>query len=165
MNQSTPHVLIAPPAAPQRPARIAVLCAQWHADIVHQARDALVATLAMHGPPPVLEHVELPGAFEIPLRAQQLARSGRFDAIVAIALVVDGGIYRHEFVAGAVIDGLMRVQLDTGVPVVSVVLTPKAFHDHDEHRRFFAEHFVKKGQEAALVCMALLTAAPVAGIA
>ncbi|MDP1533859.1 MAG: 6,7-dimethyl-8-ribityllumazine synthase, partial [Rubrivivax sp.] len=142
MNQSTPHDFIAPVAVPSRPARIAVLCAQWHADIVHQARDALVATLALHGPPPEVEHADLPGAFEIPLRAQQLARSGRFDAIVAIALVVDGGIYRHDFVASAVIDGLMRVQLDTGVPVVSAVLTPTAFHEHDEHRRFFAEHFV-----------------------
>jgi 6,7-dimethyl-8-ribityllumazine synthase len=62
---------------------------------------------------------------------------------------VDGGIYRHEFVSSAVIDGLMRVQLDTDVPVFSVVLTPKDFHGHEEHARFFTEHFVKKGEEVA----------------
>jgi 6,7-dimethyl-8-ribityllumazine synthase len=72
---------------------------------------------------------------------------------VACALVVDGGIYRHEFVASAVIDGLMRVQLDTGVPVISAVLTPKDFHDHADHQRFFAEHFVIKGTEAAQACL------------
>jgi 6,7-dimethyl-8-ribityllumazine synthase len=62
---------------------------------------------------------EVPGAFEIPLHAQRLARSGRHDAMMACALVVNGGIYRHDFVAHAVIDGLMRVQLDTDVPVFS----------------------------------------------
>jgi 6,7-dimethyl-8-ribityllumazine synthase len=87
---------------------------------------------------------------------QQLARSGRYAAIVACALVVDGGIYRHEFVAHAVIDGLMRVQLDSGVPVLSAVLTPQAFHEHETHARFFAEHLVLKGREAARACVATL---------
>ncbi len=92
------------------------------------------------------------GAFEIPLHAQRLAASGRYRAIVAAGLVVDGGIYRHEFVAEAVIDGLMRVQLDTGVPVFSAVLTPHHFHEHDEHQRFFHEHFQVKGREVAKAC-------------
>lgn len=72
---------------------------------------------------------------------------------MACARVVDGGIYRHEFVADAVVAALMRVQLDTGVPVFSAVLTPKRFHDHAEHQRFFAEHFVTKGGEVALACL------------
>ena len=71
---------------------------------------------------------------------------------LASALVVDGGIYRHEFVASAVIDGLMRVQLDTDVPIFSVVLTPHHFHEHAEHVDYFSEHFVKKGAEAAIAC-------------
>ena len=97
--------------------------------------------------------ISVPGAFEIPLHAQRLARARRHAAIVACALVVDGGIYRHEFVATAVIDGLMRVQLDTGVPVLSVVLTPKDFHGHAEHNQFFLDHFVIKGAEAARACL------------
>ena len=76
--------------------------------------------------------------------------------MIACGLVVDGGIYRHEFVAAAVIDALMRVQLDSGVPVLSAVLTPQAFHEHDEHRRFFAEHFDTKGREVARACVAVL---------
>jgi 6,7-dimethyl-8-ribityllumazine synthase len=75
--------------------------------------------------------------------------SGRYSAVVAAGLVVDGGIYRHEFVAEAVIGGLMRVQLDTGVPVISAVLTPHHFHEHQTHQAFFSEHFVVKGVEAA----------------
>ena len=72
--------------------------------------------------------------------------------IVAAGLIVDGGIYRHDFVARSVLDGLMRVQLDTEVPVLSVVLTPHHFHEHGEHRAFFAEHFRVKGAEAAEAC-------------
>jgi 6,7-dimethyl-8-ribityllumazine synthase len=89
----------------------------------------------------------------LPLHARKLAATGRYAAIVACAFVVDGGIYRHEFVADAVIGALMRVQLDTDVPVLSAVLTPQRFHAHDEHRRFFAEHFVVKGTEAARACL------------
>src|SRR5271165_6884950 len=75
-------------------------------------------------------------------------------AIVAAGFVVNGGIYRHEFVAEAVISALMRVQLDTKVPVISAVLTPQNFHEHDEHKKFFYDHFVVKGAEAAVACAA-----------
>ena len=101
---------------------------------------------------------ETPGVFEIPLRAKILAETGRYAAIVASGFVVDGGIYRHEFVSTAVIDGLMRVGLDTGVPVLSAVLTPIRFHEHDEHRTFFREHFVVKGREVADACLATMAA-------
>ena len=107
--------------------------------------------------PDFLAHViGVPGAFEIPLHAQALARGGRHDAIVACARVVDGGIYRHEFVAATVIDALMWVQLDSGVPVLSMVLTPKDFHGLAEHNRFFIEHFAVKGGEAARACLSTL---------
>ena len=139
-----------------RPA-IAVISSMWHADLVARAREAFIDDMRANGwPPDALQSHEVPGAFEIPLLAQTLARSGSVAAVVACALVVDGGIYRHDFVAGAVIDGLMRVQLDTGVPVFSVVLTPQAFHEHEEHRSFFAEHLAKKGSEAARACMQVL---------
>lgn len=149
----------ATPVAARRPPRIAVICAQWHREIVHRARDSLLAELARQGVGP--DHVdtyEVPGAFEIPLHAQRLARAGGHDAIVACGLVVDGGIYRHDFVAHAVIDALMRVQLDCDVPVFSAVLTPQAFHEHGEHRSFFAAHFEKKGVEVAHACLGQLAA-------
>ena len=99
----------------------------------------------------------MPGVFEIPLQAKLLARTGRYAAIVATGFVVDGGIYRHEFVSDAVINGLMRVQLDTDVPIISAVLTPQHFHDHEDHKRFFHEHFVVKGTEAAKACSATVS--------
>lgn len=158
MNQTPTHP--SPSAAIDGPPpRIAVICSCWHREIVHRARDALQAELQRQGVPPArLEHHEVPGAFEIPLLAQRLARRGAVDAIVACGLVVDGGIYRHEFVAQAVIDGLMRVQLDSGVPVLSAVLTPQAFHEHADHHAFFAAHFDRKGVEVAQACMGQLAA-------
>ena len=65
------------------------------------------------------------------------------------AFVVDGGIYRHEFVASTVLEGLMRAQMDTNVPVLSVVLTPHSFQETPADVEFFRAHFVRKGQEAA----------------
>jgi 6,7-dimethyl-8-ribityllumazine synthase len=100
-----------------------------------------------------VDFFEVPGVFEIPLQAKLLAKSGGYAAIVAAGFVVDGGIYRHEFVSATVIEGLMQVQLETEVPVISAVLTPQRFHEHEEHRAFFLEHFVVKGKEAAEACV------------
>lgn len=136
---------------------IAFVQSTWHRSIVDHARDAFVARWRELGhDPAAVEFFETPGAFEIPLHAQRLARTGRFDAVVAAGLVVDGGIYRHEFVASAVIDGLMRVQLDTDVPVFTAVLTPHHFHEHADHAGFFTRHFDKKGAEVADACSATL---------
>ena len=149
------------PSAPSNSAgslRIAIVSASWHRDIVERAHEGIAAEMSRQGVDPgtALTHIAVPGAFEIPLHAKKLAESGRFDAVIACALIVNGGIYRHEFVTSAVIDGLMRVQLDTGMPVFSAVLTPRDFHEHEEHRSFFASHFVKKGEEVASACLATL---------
>lgn len=144
MNQS-----ISTPSFAAR-GRVAAISASWHPAIVHRARDAFLAELARHGRSPhEVDQIDVPGAFEIPLLARRLALTGRYDAIAAFGLVVDGGTYRHDFVAHAVIDGLMRVQLDTGTPVISAVLTPHHFHDHADHQKYFGDHFVIKGTEAA----------------
>jgi 6,7-dimethyl-8-ribityllumazine synthase len=137
--------------------RIALVAARWHADIVDCAVASCRAALAERGFTDV-EVIEVPGAFEIPLRVKQLASTGRYAALAGCALVIDGGIYRHEFVAAAVVDALMRVQLDTDVPVFSAVLTPHHFHDHDEHREYFTRHFEVKGTELADAITATLSA-------
>ena len=93
--------------------RVAVISSSWHRDIVANGTAAIRAELSRSSDPPgELDLFEVPGAFEIPLHAKRLAASGDYDAIIACGLVVNGGIYRHEFVASAVIDGLMRVQLE-----------------------------------------------------
>ena len=131
--------------------RIAFIQACWHRDIVDQLRDSFAEEFAKLSSLEV-DFIELPGAYEIPLHAKLLAETGDYAGIVAAGLVVDGGIYRHDFVASTVIDNLMHAQMDTGVPVFSAVLTPHHFHAGEEHISFFKEHFIKKGKEAAHAC-------------
>jgi 6,7-dimethyl-8-ribityllumazine synthase len=128
---------------------IAFIKANWHSDIVNQALVGFEADMKASGQAYNLMTYDVPGAFEIPLLAKKLGASGTVDAIVCAALVVDGGIYRHDFVAAAVVDGLMQAQLDTGIPTYSVSLTPHHFHEHAVHHDFYHDHFVKKGAEAA----------------
>ncbi|PZQ96572.1 MAG: 6,7-dimethyl-8-ribityllumazine synthase [Cereibacter sphaeroides] len=129
--------------------RIAFIKARWHADIVDRAHEGFIAAAAELLPRADIEAFDVPGAFEMPLLAQKLARTGEYDAVVAAAFVVDGGIYRHDFVAGAVVTGLMNAQLETGVPVFSVSLTPHNYQPTEVLTQFYREHFVKKGSEAA----------------
>jgi 6,7-dimethyl-8-ribityllumazine synthase len=138
--------------------RIAFVQSGWHSDIVNQGRDAFLAEIARRGVPRACVDIyTVPGAFEIPLHAKLLAKTGRYTAIVACGFIVDGGIYRHEFVASAVINALMSVQLETEVPVFSCVLTPQHFHEHADHRDFFTQHFLIKGTEVATACIDTLT--------
>ncbi|MDA0790788.1 MAG: 6,7-dimethyl-8-ribityllumazine synthase [Proteobacteria bacterium] len=136
--------------------RVAFVQSCWHRDIVDAQRDAFIDEFKrLDGR--TVDLFEVPGAFEIPLKAKLLAMSGRYAGVAAAGLVVDGGIYRHEFVATAVIDGLMRAQLDSGVPVFSGVLTPHEFLA-EGRAEFFRAHFVAKGVELAGACAATLGA-------
>lgn len=133
--------------------KLAFVEASWHEPIVSQARQSFLAEVEVLGLSKAdVDIIAVPGAFEIPLHAQQLARSGRYAGIVGCAFVVDGGIYRHDFVAQAVVMGLMQIQLQTEVPVFSIILTPHHFHEQKEHHDFFSRHFVVKGKEAARAC-------------
>ena len=137
--------------------QIAFISAGWHADIVAQARMAFVHRLNEYGiAESSLDFVNVPGSLEIPLQCKLLAKTHRYEVIVACGLVVDGGIYRHDFVASAVLDGMMQVQLETEVPILSVVLTPHHFNEQEHHHRFFFEHFKVKGKEAAEACVQVL---------
>lgn len=134
---------------------IALISATWHAGLLRGASQACKDVLA--GRASVSEFT-VPGCLEIPLFAQRLAASGKYRAVIAFGLIVDGGIYRHEFVADAVISGLMRVQLDSGVPVFSCVLTPHHFDESPERIAFFREHLVLKGGEVGNACLSMLGA-------
>lgn len=140
--------------------RYAFVKANWHADIVNRALEGFLELISREQ----VDVFDIPGAFELPLTARDLAASGKYTAVIAAAFVVDGGIYRHEFVARAVVEGLMRVGLDTGVPVLSVSLTPHQYQETEHHKRIFQAHFVEKGREAAQAVLEIAkTRAAVAG--
>jgi 6,7-dimethyl-8-ribityllumazine synthase len=125
--------------------RYAFIKANWHAEIVDQALAGFCEIID----PEDVDVFDVPGAFEMPLMAKELAQTSRYAAVACAALVVDGGIYRHDFVAQAVVDGLMQAGMETGVPVLSVSLTPHHFQETEHHIGIFKAHFVEKGREAA----------------
>src|ERR1700692_2456369 len=88
------------PAHPRftKPQRVAVVQSSWHREVVEECRIAFLAEIEARHIPNV-DVFEVPGSFEIPLHPQILPKTRRYAAIVAAGLVVDGGIYRHEFVA------------------------------------------------------------------
>ncbi|MDE1132167.1 MAG: 6,7-dimethyl-8-ribityllumazine synthase [Ascidiaceihabitans sp.] len=133
------------------PTRYAFVKAQWHADIVDRALDGFSKIIPMEQ----IDVIDVPGAFEMPLIARDLAQTGKYAAVICAAFVVDGGIYRHDFVASAVVDGLMRASLDTGVPVLSVSLTPHHYQETDHHNAIYRDHFVTKGHEAAQAALSI----------
>lgn len=125
--------------------RYAFIKANWHSDIVDKALEGFCSII----PSEQVDVFTVPGALEMPLVADDLAGTGKYSAIAAAAFVVDGGIYRHEFVAQSVIDGLIRVGLDRKTPVLSVSLTPHQYQETDHHNEIYQKHFIEKGKEAA----------------
>jgi len=137
--------------------RIAYIQANWHRDIVNQAYLAFVNECSDQGiEKNRIDCFDVPGSLEIPLQCKLLAKTGQYDIIVAAGFIVDGGIYRHDFVAATVLDAMMNIQLELEVPILSVVLTPHQFQETEAHKNFFFEHFKIKGKEAANACVQTL---------
>ena len=141
------------------PTRYAFIKANWHSEIVDQALVGFTQII----PPDQVDVFDVPGAFEMPLLARRLAKTGKYGAVAAAALVVDGGIYRHDFVAQAVVNGLMQAGLEADVPVLSVSLTPHHFQETDHHIGIYRAHFVEKGREAAQAALGVTGALRAAG--
>ena len=136
---------------------IAYVQASWHSDITDPCKHAFVAAITKRGyRASDIEFFSAPGSLEIPLMAKKLAKTGRYAAVCASGFVVDGGIYRHDFVAQAVLQGIVQTSLDTEVPVLSAVLTPHHFHDHAIHEAFFKDHMRTKGEELAEACLSII---------
>src|SRR5258706_6520762 len=130
------------PAHPRfaKPQRVAFVQSSWHREVVEECRIAFLAEIEERGIERArIDLFEVPGSFEIPLHAQLLAKTRRYTAIVAAGLVVDGGIYRHEFVADTVIKALMDVQLKTEVPVFSAGLAPPPIPRNRVPPQFFPQ--------------------------
>ena len=132
--------------------KYAFIKANWHSDIVDKALEGFCSII----PSNQVDVYDVPGAFEMPLVADDLASTGKYAAIAAAAFVVDGGIYRHEFVAQSVVNGLMRIGLDRKIPVLSISLTPHQYQETDHHNAIYQKHFVEKGREAGIAALKIV---------
>ena len=111
------------PALDARGLRFAVLASRFNEATVRRMADAAIEVLEKRGAATdAIERFWVPGAFELPLAARWTAESGRFDAVLAFGAVIRGETDHFRLVAEAASSGLMRVALDTGVPVLNGVL-------------------------------------------
>jgi 6,7-dimethyl-8-ribityllumazine synthase len=104
--------------------RLAVVVARFNAHVTGPLYDGCREELLGRGLEPAsLETIEVPGCFELPVVAKQLAASGRFDAIICIGAVIRGDTPHFEYVSAGTANGVQLAALDTGVPVIFGVLT------------------------------------------
>ena len=132
-------------------ARYAVIASRWNAGIVDALVEGARHAFAQHGvPESQVEIMRVPGAWELPVLAAQLARSGQYAAIVALGCVVRGETRHYEHVADECARGLMRVALDHHVPVLNGVLAVE--READARARAGGAHG-NKGADVALAAI------------
>lgn len=135
--------------------RFVLLVSRWNSFVVEHLKAGAVDALHRHGiEESQIDIVYAPGAFEMPLVAQKLARSGHYDAIVALGAVIRGGTPHFEYVAGECTKGLAQVSLDAGIPVAFGVLTVDSIEQAIERSGTKAGN---KGAEAALTALEMVS--------
>ena len=143
-------LLVSPPGA-----RYAVVASRFNDAITQRLLDGARDAFARHGAD--AEAVDVawcPGAFEIPLVAQGLAETGRYDAVVCLGAVIRGATAHFDYVAGGVANGCQQVALATGVPVLFGVLTVDTIDQAWERAGTKAGN---KGAEAAAAAIEMVT--------
>lgn len=132
--------------------RVAVVSASWHAEVMDGLRAGATAALERAGVARV-DEVRVPGSFELPVACARLARSGKFDAIVALGVVIRGGTPHFEYVCQAATEGLSRVSIETGLPVGFGLLTCDT-EQQALDRAGLPGSVEDKGNEAAMAAIA-----------
>jgi 6,7-dimethyl-8-ribityllumazine synthase len=145
--------------------RIAVVAARFNEVVTSRLVEGALAGLARHGVPDgAVDVVWVPGAFEIPLVAERLASSGRFDAVVCVGAVIRGETAHFDLVAAEAARGIAEVSRSTGVPCIFEVLATDTL-EHAEARAGGAHG--NKGWEAAVAALEMVSVVerlPVQGV-
>jgi 6,7-dimethyl-8-ribityllumazine synthase len=127
--------------------RICVVSARWNSFVTRILCEGAVNELREQG---VLANdittTWVPGSFEVPVAAKWAAESGRFDGVICLGAVIRGETAHFDFVAGAAQAGILRVMLDTGVPIIFGVLTTDTPEQATDRAGGKEGH---KGEEAA----------------
>lgn len=135
--------------------RYALVVGRWNSFVVEHLLEGAADTLRRHGVADAqMTVVRVPGAFEIPLTCQRLARSGDYDAIIALGAVIRGGTPHFEHVAGECTKGLAHVSLGENIPVAFGVLTVDTIEQAIERSGTKAGN---KGAEAALSALEMVS--------
>ena len=110
------------------PFRFGVVVSRFNEEITEALLTSCRRRLMEAGVPEAsIETVKVPGGCEIPWAAQQLAATGRFDAVICLGCILPGQTSQNEHIARSVFDQLQRVSVATGVPCINEVLTPRTW--------------------------------------
>jgi 6,7-dimethyl-8-ribityllumazine synthase len=140
---------------PLQDARFALAAARFNNFIVQHLIDGAVDALRRHGVPEAnIDLIWTPGSFELPLAAQRLAASERYDGIVALGAIIRGGTPHFEYVASECVKGLAGVSLEYDLPVGFGVLTVDSIEQAVERAGTKAGN---KGVEAAMAVLEMVS--------
>jgi 6,7-dimethyl-8-ribityllumazine synthase len=135
--------------------RVAIVAARFNEFITSKLVGGAVDTLVRHGADDqAIDVAWVPGAFEIPLLAQRLAASGKYDAVICLGAVIRGATPHFDYVAGEVAKGVGQVGLAAGLPVIFGVLTTDTIEQAIERAGSKAGN---KGCDAAMAAMEMVS--------
>jgi len=135
-------------------AQVSILVTRWNSFITDNLLRAAVNALTRNGlTQEQIEIVRVPGAFELPLAAQHVVHRAQADAIIALGCVIRGDTPHFEYVSGGCMDGLMRVQLDSAIPITFGVLTVDTVEQAVARSGDDANN---KGEEAAVTALEMI---------
>lgn len=127
--------------------RFAIVVSRWNSFITERLYEGALDTLKRHGADTdIVDVVRVPGTFEIPLLAQNLAQSGRYDAVICLGCLIRGSTAHFEYIAGECTKGIGQAMMQSGVPVTFGVLTTDTIEQAIERAGTKAGN---KGAEAA----------------
>ena len=132
-------------------ARFGIAVARFNSFVVESLVDGAVDTLQRHGVADEdIEIVRVPGAFELPVLVQAMAKSGKYDSVIGLGAVIRGSTPHFDIVADASAKGLATVALDTGLPIINGILTTDSIEQAIERAGTKAGN---KGAEAAVTAI------------
>lgn len=153
-NPTSPRILEGSVVAPSG-AKFAIVASRFNDFIVDRLVGGATDALVRHGVSAAnITVVRVPGAWELPVACSRLARSRKFDAIVALGAVIRGATSHYDFVAGEASKGLANAQLSTGVPIAFGVLTTDTIEQAIERAGTKAGN---KGWEAAVTAIEMVS--------
>lgn len=135
--------------------QIAIVAARFNEQVVSGLLAGALGVLEQHGiPKQAITMVRVPGAFELPLMAQRLAKTGQYQAVLALGAVIKGETAHFEYICQAATQGLSQVALQQNLPVIYGVLTT---YDSEQARVRADVNAKNKGAEVGLALLEMLS--------
>jgi len=136
-------------------AKFCILAGRFNSFIVERLVEGAVDALVRHGTSREdIEIIRIPGAYEMPISAQRIAQTGKYDSIIALGAVIRGSTPHFDFVAGECSKGLAQVSLAADLPIIFGVLTTDTIEQAVERAGTKAGN---KGAEAAVTAIEMIS--------